>query len=111
MGACPNDTPWTVPQSLSWSIVAPLMSHQCTCYCHGWYHGYVLIENVINEARKTITGHGWLEDIGAPAALEILSVGGLADNWTDGSVPLSLDCREHACTYVGECMCMGVRGW
>ena len=30
LGAFPNDTPWTVPESLSWSIVAPLMSHQFT---------------------------------------------------------------------------------
>ena len=30
MGACHNDTPWTVPESLSWSIDAPLMSHQYT---------------------------------------------------------------------------------
>ena len=24
LGACPNDTPWTVPESLPWSIVAPV---------------------------------------------------------------------------------------
>ena len=30
IGACANDTPWTVPESLSWSIVAPLMFHQYT---------------------------------------------------------------------------------
>ena len=30
MGACPNDTPFTVPVSLSWSLVAPLMTHQYT---------------------------------------------------------------------------------
>ena len=30
IGAYANDTPWTVPESLSWSIVAPLMFHQYT---------------------------------------------------------------------------------
>ena len=30
IGACPNDTPFTGPESLSWSILAPLMLHQYT---------------------------------------------------------------------------------
>ena len=28
IGECANDTTWTVPESLSWSIVAPLLFHQ-----------------------------------------------------------------------------------
>ena len=42
--ACKNDMPWTVLESLSWSICsATHVPRIHLCYCHGWYHGYFFI--------------------------------------------------------------------
>ena len=58
MGACPNETIWTVPESLSWSICsATYVPPIHLCYCHGWYHGHFLIgyESVWLEMDPTVS--------------------------------------------------------
>ena len=54
IGACANDTPLTVPESLSWFIVAPLLFHQYTSVILPWMVPRIIFNWVLTKADVNV---------------------------------------------------------